>query len=204
MHLSLVPRGSTPGTPLGYPGVWSILGKKLCPWGWGIVHLLQGMLKSLGMHPRDYFVVPWSTLYTATCVAMRPGQLFRFKLILHCRLGSCGKSSINFSIILGHQDTFDWLCSGIGVDGIKNLLDLIGDNSCQVRKTAQMSYIELTPVITCTFDTFNLIFNKIFDRSANQERILKLYSYSGIDGIGLIEHTLKLKYSYKIMPFYKA
>ena len=32
----------------------------------------------------------------------------------------------------------------------------------------------------------------MFDCSANQERILKFYSYCGIDGIGSIEWTLKL------------
>ena len=31
----------------------------------------------------------------------------------------------------------------------------------------------------------------MFDCSANRERILKFYSYSGIDGIGSIECTLK-------------
>ena len=31
----------------------------------------------------------------------------------------------------------------------------------------------------------------MFDCSANQERILKFYSYSGIDGIGSIERTLR-------------
>ena len=57
MHLSLASPGVDPrgtyGIPRGLVGDGSILGKKLCPRGWNIVRLLQGMLNSRGMHPRD-------------------------------------------------------------------------------------------------------------------------------------------------------
>ena len=36
-----------------------------------------------------------------------------------------------------------------------------------------------------------LFYNWIFDYSANQERILKFYSYSGIDAISSNERTLR-------------
>ena len=108
MHLSLASNSpgvdlrDTHGIPRGLVGDYSILGKKLCPRGWGIVRLLQGMLNPRGMHPRDLFCL--GQRFSAHCNSrgnMRPWQLFRFKLVLHCRLGSCGKLSIKFSIILG-------------------------------------------------------------------------------------------------------
>ena len=48
-------------------------------------------------------------------------------------------------------------------------------------------FLKNTPVIAL---------NSILDCSANQERILKFYSYSGIDGIGSIECNLNIYSSF--------
>ena len=71
---------------------------------------------------------------------------------------------------------FNWLYSGIGINRIKTLILLATIPAKLEEKHNRV--ISLAPVIT---------FNYTFDCSANQERILKFYSYSGIDGIGSIE-----------------
>ena len=104
MHLSLASPGvdprDTPGIHRGLVGDWSILGKKLCPRGWGIVRLLQGMLNP-GVSTHEICCALVNSVHCNSRGNLRLWQLFRFKLVLHCRLGSCGKLSIKFSIISG-------------------------------------------------------------------------------------------------------
>ena len=104
MHLSLASPGvdprDTPGIPRGLVGDWSVLGKKLCPRGWGIVRLLQGMLNP-GVCTHGICCALVNGVHCNSRGNLRPWQLFRFKLVLHCKLGSCGKLSIKFSIISG-------------------------------------------------------------------------------------------------------
>ena len=74
--------------------------------------------------------------------------------------------------------SIDSILSRIGINRIKTLFNLIGHNSWQVRRTEQSSELYLSPQSLLL--TRYLI---VLRHSVNQERILKFYSYSRIDGI---------------------
>ena len=137
MHLSLTSPGldpwDTPGIPRGLVGVSQFWVKNFAR-GKGHCASFARNAKPPGYAPTR-FVVPQlvNGVHCNSRGNLRPWQLFRFKLVLHCRLGSCRKL-VKFRIILG-RIRLTIFC------GIKTLFDLIGDNSCHVRRIAQLSYI---------------------------------------------------------------